>query len=194
MTGVRLSHEDRFDAILAASRALIEEGGIGSVTLTAIAARSGVSRQWLYEFFPDINSIFAFVYAEGRRDHFHNEPVGSAVGADLRSYLQSRASIYLDLPVASAIIGVHALNGALKNTSSDLSLRDSIYANLNAVWVEPMIERGASREHLLASIVSLVNVIFGLVIAIDNGLTTREIAHKRLSATIEAVMLDALDG
>jgi AcrR family transcriptional regulator len=192
MTGVRMSHEDRFNAIVAAARELIEQGGVSAVTLTAIALRSGVSRQWLYEFFPDINSVFAFVYAEGRRDHFHEDRAPEHAGESLRDYLMRRAAIYLDLPVASAIIGVHALNGGLKKSASDLSLRDSIYANLQAVWVEPMVERGFARDDLFASIVSVVNVIFGLVIAIDNGYTTREVAERRLSVTIEAVMLGPL--
>ena len=186
----RLSHEERFNAILEVSRSLIEESGIQSVTLTAIAMRSGVSRQWLYEFFPDINAIFAFVYAESQRVHFYEEHASQIVTGDLQAYLEGRALNYLDLPVASAIIGMHALNGGAKSTPSDITLRDSIYANLNQVWVEPMVARGLNRQDLMASIVSLVNTIFGLVIAIDNGLTTREVAQRRLTSTIGAVMFD----
>ena len=188
MSHERHSQEERSRAILGVSRSLIEESGIQSVTLTAIATQAGVSRQWLYEFFPDINAIFAFVYAEGRREHFNGENAPQTVVGNLQAYLKSRALIYLDLPVASAIIGMHALNGANKATESDLALRDFIYANLNVVWVEPMIARGLNRDDLMASVVTLVNTIFGLVIAIDNGLTTREIAQRRLTSTIGAVI------
>jgi AcrR family transcriptional regulator len=49
--------QTRVDAILDAASALIAEGGVGQVTMHALARRSGTSIGSLYHFFPDRDSV-----------------------------------------------------------------------------------------------------------------------------------------
>ncbi|CAN5881632.1 hypothetical protein BH18ACT11_BH18ACT11_10910 [soil metagenome] len=45
------------DAILDATAALMEEGGLLSVTMSRVAERSGIGRATLYKYFPDVEAI-----------------------------------------------------------------------------------------------------------------------------------------
>jgi AcrR family transcriptional regulator len=45
------------DAVLDAAAALLAEAGLGAVSMSAIAARSGIGRATLYKYFPDVEVI-----------------------------------------------------------------------------------------------------------------------------------------
>ena len=47
------------DAVLDAAAALVAEGGLSTVTMSAIAARTGIGRATLYKYFPDVETILA---------------------------------------------------------------------------------------------------------------------------------------
>ena len=190
--GTHLSRDERLRALLEAASDLIAERGISEVSLSAIATRSGVSRQWLYEFFPDIDSIFAALY-QNARDEYLKPNATPPVGLFERiEYLKREIDSYLDLPVACAIVGSYAINGGLRKTGSIRALRESILGNLERGWVEPMVQQGVSREESYASVITLMNTVYGLVTAIDGGLTTRAVAQRRLASVIDAVVIHGL--
>ena len=46
-------------SILAAAMLIVSEEGIAGLTMSALAARAGVSRQTLYNYYPDVDSVLA---------------------------------------------------------------------------------------------------------------------------------------
>ena len=47
MTTIHLTRDERISTILQAASEIVVESGVEAATITAIANRSGVSRQWL---------------------------------------------------------------------------------------------------------------------------------------------------
>lgn len=73
------------DRIVGSALALIAERGLGGVTMTAVAAEAGVSRQTLYNHFADIDEVVVAVleqHGEAVHDHLRSllaaipDPVG----------------------------------------------------------------------------------------------------------------------
>lgn len=56
------------DRIIGATLALINERGLGGVTMSGIAEAAGVARQTLYNHYPDIDSIVATAISRHNRD------------------------------------------------------------------------------------------------------------------------------
>jgi AcrR family transcriptional regulator len=53
-----LRASDRRTQLLAAAAAVIGRDGLGSLTMAAVAAESGVSRQWVYEHFSGLDDLY----------------------------------------------------------------------------------------------------------------------------------------
>ncbi len=75
----RYHHGDLRPALIAAARTLVEESGVGAVSLRETARRVGVSAPATYRHFANKNALLAAVAAEGFRD------LGAALAAASRS-------------------------------------------------------------------------------------------------------------
>jgi AcrR family transcriptional regulator len=81
------------EAVLAAAGKLLEEGGLGAVTIEAIAAKAGVSKPTIYRSWRNSYAVAmeAFLESAGSRVPFRNS--ASAV-ADLRAQLRKVAEVF----------------------------------------------------------------------------------------------------
>jgi len=70
------------DALLNAAATLIDEGGIGAVTTTAVAYRSGSSVGVLYRYFPNIDSLLRQLAARNLERYLEVVRKGSAMTPD----------------------------------------------------------------------------------------------------------------
>jgi len=75
----RYHHGDLRPALIAAARTLVEESGVGAVSLRQTARRVGVSAPATYRHFANKDSLLAAVAAEGFRD------LGAALAAASRN-------------------------------------------------------------------------------------------------------------
>ena len=75
----RYHHGDLRPALIAAATTLVEENGVGAVSLREAARRVGVSAPAIYRHFANKDSLLAAVAAEGFRD------LGAALAAASRS-------------------------------------------------------------------------------------------------------------
>jgi AcrR family transcriptional regulator len=184
----RMSVADRNLRIYEVVSELIVESGAAGVTFKAIAQRMGVSRQWLYKFYPDIDAIFVVVYNHGRQLYFREETPAPTDPVARAAYLKRRCDRYLELPVACAVVGSMALNFGIRDKRAEHSLRTMILANLETQWIQPMVDAGYDRGQLYGSLLTFLNVLFGLIIAVDQKLTNRETASNRLQGLLDAVV------
>ena len=189
-----LSREARLERLLNVADDLVTESGINAVTMTAIAERSGVSRQWLHEFFPDVESIYIALYLQYRTDFIVDEPIEIRNIGDLEHQTTTECLALLDLPVASAIILSYALNsvGRESSTSGRPSLREVFMANLDARYVQPLVEVGYDRDEVTATVLTIVNMSLGLVMASRDGQIDRAVTAKRMVDVLRAVINDTV--
>ncbi len=188
MTTIHLSRDERLSSILKAASDIIMESGIEATTITAIATRSGVSRQWLYDFFPDAESILRALYMEAQREFFIDDPLMLPGEEDFVAFVVRGSMAWLHMPVAFARLTMYALNGGTRNSTGGTSLRSFILENFERSWIDPLVAFGYGRAVLYGSIMTIINTAVGLNIAVADGLTTYEVAEHRLSTVIEALI------
>jgi AcrR family transcriptional regulator len=190
MTTIHLSRDERLTSILRAASEIIMESGIESTTITAIATRSGVSRQWLYDFFPDVEAILRALYVEAQRQYFTDDVMVLPGSEGYREFVQRGSLEWLRMPVAFAMLTSYALNGGSRNTTSGLTLRAFILETFERRWIDPLTAFGYGREALYGSIMTIINAAVGLNVAVAEGLTTMEVAERRLGTIIDAILAD----
>ena len=188
MTTIHLSRDERLSSILKAASEIIMESGIEATTVTAIATRSGVSRQWLYDFFPDVEAILRALFAEAQREFFVDDPLLLPGDEDFVEFVRRGSLAWLQMPVAFAMLTSHALNGGSRHNSSGSTLRSFILESFERSWVDPLVAFGFKREVLYGSIMTILSTAIGLNIAVAEGLTTYEVAEARLCTVIEAII------
>lgn len=188
MTTVHLSRDERIETILQAASEIVMESGVEAATITSIANRSGVSRQWLYDFFPDVTAIFRALYDEVQEKYFHMDNSVEPKNFDFADYVKAQSAVYLTMPVSFAMVASYALNGGARGSSSGAQLRELMIDSFDEAWVQPLIAVGYTREEVFGSIVTITNTAIGLNIAINDGLTTYDVAVRRLNGVIDSLM------
>jgi AcrR family transcriptional regulator len=189
-----LSREIRLEKLLIAASEIITESGISAVTMTAIAERSGVSRQWLHEFFPDVESIYVALYLQYRTDFVVESNAEIRSIADLASQISEECISILDLPVAPAVVLTHALHGLNRSPHSSLrpTLHEVFTHNLEVRYVQPLVSAGYDRNEVLATVLTIVNTTLGLVIASRNAKLDREVTTRLILDIVNAVIGDTI--
>jgi len=81
------------EAVLKAARKLLEEGGLGAVTIEAIAAAAGVSKPTIYRSWKNSYAVAMEAFLESAKAHVPFPESGSAV-ADLRAQLRKVAEVF----------------------------------------------------------------------------------------------------
>jgi AcrR family transcriptional regulator len=185
---VHRRYDDRLQTLLDVTLRILEERALGEITMKMIADEAGISRAWLYKFFPDLASLYAELFSRVQPVYFHSRENPPPIGRGLADYMAARSDVYLDLPVGCAMLATYALNGGRHTSASLVSLRDRFLDTINDVWVEPIVALGNDREDVYAAVLTLTNTILGLVIAVGQGLTTREAARACLTVTSGAVV------
>src|ERR1700684_2961298 len=79
--------EEAREAVLESARKLLEEGGLGAVTIEAIAAHAGVSKPTIYRSWKNSYAVAMEAFLESARARVPFGMSGSAV-ADLRRQLR----------------------------------------------------------------------------------------------------------
>jgi AcrR family transcriptional regulator len=183
----RASYYRSIEAVLVATRELLDEQGIRNVTLAAIAERTGITRQWLHELFPDLHSIFSLLYQQIKSEYLRlDQPL--PIERDERiAFLSAEALRWLGMPVAYATLGTYILNGSARTSLQGSELRNELIEDLSRAWIDPFLGGGHQRDNIVAGINVMLNTLFGLVIAVNDGLTTRAAAETRMLAVIEAL-------
>ena len=187
-TIVRRPADERRQQILDVTCELICLNGAHGVTLSAIAERIGVSRQWLYTVYSDLDDIYLAIYAEARQ-RFLIEPVTVPRDADeLGELIKGHCREYLDIPPACAVLSLSALHGGRRRTKLERGLRDAIYANVRRTWVDPLVAVGYDEGEVMDTVIAFASIMFGLVVNVHRGLTTPEFAYQRLIRVVDGLI------
>lgn len=182
-----LSGVERELAIVAAACSLIEECGVAAVTNTAVAARADVTRQWLYEFFPDTESILVAVYAQWERCFRRDALVACGNYVSLNDHLKEVSEHWLTMPVASAMVGLYALYCNRDGDGTAARVHRHIITNLDEGWVTPLVDAGLDRDRAAACVLGMNATAYAQRVAIHNELTTLDAARWYLHAVIDGL-------
>jgi AcrR family transcriptional regulator len=81
------------DAVLAATRALLDEGGLPAATIDAISSRSGVSKATIYNHWPSRIAVAAEAFGDQMAEAIPAPDTGSALG-DLTEQVRRVSAFY----------------------------------------------------------------------------------------------------
>src|ERR1700734_1138136 len=91
------------EEILAATRALLAEGGLAAATVDAISARSGVSKATIYKHWPSRTAVAAEAFGRIMADALPLPDTGSAAG-DFTAHLRQVSNFYATQPVFAELL------------------------------------------------------------------------------------------
>jgi AcrR family transcriptional regulator len=186
MSAHRAAYYERIDAVLAVTTELIASEGVRNVTLAHIAARTGITRQWLHQLFPDLQAIYALIYKKMKLEVLR---IDERLPVDRLKRIEHQCAQvprWLDMPVAYALLGSYILNGSSRNSSQGSELRSELIADMKTGWAAPLTEQGVSEVEISAGIFILLNALFGVVVAIHDGITRSDAAEIRLVTLIRS--------
>ena len=186
MSSTYLKRDQRINTIIQAASELVIEGGIDAATVTAIANRAGVSRQWLYEIFPDVDAILMAMYEQAVLEYFPSVANDQPQLDTFAEYVKAGVDPYLTMPTAFAIVILAALH-EVGDRASLRVLRDKILASFETEVVTPLEAVGYDRDRAYAAIIAVAETAAGLNIAIANKNTSLEAARRTLGFVIDAV-------
>ncbi len=187
MSAHRAAYYQRIDAVVAVTTELIGTEGVRNVTLASIAESTGITRQWLHQLFPDLHAIYALIYEQMKKDYLRIDQPLPNDRAERIEFQCAQVPRWLDMPVAHAILGTYILNGSTRNSSQGSALRERMIDDMNRGWVAQLTEQGFAAENISSGILILLNSLFGVVIAVNDGLTGCAAAEIRLVALIRAL-------
>ncbi len=187
------SYEVRLESLLTTTSELLCEVGPNAVTLTAVAARANVSRQWLWEFFPDLDSLYAELSNRLRIEHLDLVVDAPSDMASLSDYFTAESWALVQMPTSAAMLGSYALNSHGSTSLTQSKLVAAFYDYVNARWINPMTAEGFTRDDAWASTSLILNVAFGFSIGLENGSTTADVARRRLAKVIDSALPELAD-
>lgn len=147
--------------ILEAAREILDEAGIGSLTMREVARVAAVSVGMAYEYFPSKQAILYRIYAdrlEGRLEFFDAAFSDSGLGRPFAETFQTflelqRAAGFpsrLDLELQNAIDRDEQLAGMIRHYEDELSRRYvKILRNYGSKWPEERLHQLANFAHAL---------------------------------------------
>ncbi len=127
-------HRDqRRTALLAAGHELVLSGGPSAVTMTAVAARAGLSRPAVYDYFASTTDLLAAVLSE--RMHAWSDDVDQALAGEATAEAKVRTYVRVSLELISD--GSHGLMVLLSTESLPADVRKAL-TDLHVTLAAPL--------------------------------------------------------
>ena len=171
-----LGKDDRKRALLQSAAELVEEAGWGVLNMSALADRAGVSRQLVYQHFPNLEGLLgATAWAiftdtmQGTAQAIANHP------NDLKQAIRAAELVSLDMPVGKGDALWQLIAGSGLNSPELETIRLGIRDVILKLWVPAIRKSKGLDEAAATSLVWMVILSFwGIRQLIRDKLVTRE--------------------
>jgi AcrR family transcriptional regulator len=181
-----LRAEQRRNQLLDAAAAIVGREGLGNLTVAGVAVEAGVSRQWVYEHFSDLDDLFRALILDrfAALDASIDAAKAHLTGYELASYAARRL---FDLAPADRRILRTLVDGVAWSRPELAGIEEELRERMLGRWTG--FVRSAGRRELEArSIVwAIVHAVFGLADQIERESLGVEQAEEILGLLIGAV-------
>lgn len=180
--------EARRRAILEAAGDLMLEGGLGAATMEAIAARAGVSKQTIYNWWPSRAAV-AFEGFMTRADPVATLPASSTVAETLQHLAVALVRLFTETPAGPLMRSLVA--DAQHQPEIAVALREQWLGPRRQFVVQAMQAGIASREfrHDL-DVEAVVDLIFGPLyyrLLLGHGPLTEDFARRSVDHVVRGI-------
>lgn len=184
-----LGKDDRKKALLGSAAQLVEQSGWGVLNMSALAEHAGVSRQLVYQHFPNLESLLgATAWAiftdtmQGTAHAIANHP------DDLKLAIRSAVLVSLDMPVGKGDALWQLIAGSGLNSPELETIRLGIRDVVLRLWV-PAIRKtlGLDEAAATAQVWMVILSFWGIRQLIRDGLLRREQGIEQFDALLNRV-------
>jgi AcrR family transcriptional regulator len=185
-----LGKEDRKKALLISAAELVEESGWGVLNMSALADRAGVSRQLVYQHFPNLESLLGATAWVVFTDTM--EGTAQAIASypnDLKRAIRAAELVSLDMPVGRGDALWQLIAGSGLNSPELETIRLGIRDVILKLWV-PAVRKEKNLDKAAAiSLVWMVILSFwGIRQLIRDGLVSREQGVAQFDSLLDLLM------
>lgn len=185
-----LGKDDRKKALLLAAAELVEEAGWGELNMSALADRAGVSRQLVYQHFPNLESLLgATAWAvftdtmQGTAQAIANHP------NDLKQAIRAAELVSLDMPVGKGDALWQLIAGSGLNSPELETIRLGIRGVILKLWVPAIRKAKGLDEAGATSLVWMVILSFwGIRQLIRDKVVSREQGIAQFDALLNQLI------
>jgi AcrR family transcriptional regulator len=185
-----LGKNDRKKALLHSAAKLVEDAGWGVLNMSALADRAGVSRQLVYQHFPNLESLLgATAWAvftdtmQGTAQAIANHP------NDLKQAIRAAELVSLDMPVGKGDALWQLIAGSGLNSPELETIRLGIRDVILKLWVPAIRKSKGLDEAAATSLVWMVILSFwGIRQLIRDKLVTREQGIAQFDLLLDHLM------
>lgn len=185
-----LGKDDRRKQLLQAASALVEKHGWSVLSMSALAESTGVSRQLIYQHFPNLEALLSatswaiFVDTmEGTRDAILQHPT------DLKAAIMAAELVTLDMPVGRSDALWQLVAGMDLGMPELESIRTGIRDVIIGLWVPPVSKlKGLDEENAKSLVWMIIMAFWATRNMIRDKVVSREVALKQFHNLIEALL------
>lgn len=185
-----LGKDDRKKALLHSAAELVEEAGWGVLNMSALADRAGVSRQLVYQHFPNLESLLGatawIVFTdtmEGTAQAIASHP------NDLKQAIRAAELVSLDMPVGRGDALWQLIAGSGLNSPELETIRVGIRDVILKLWVPAVRKEKNLDKPAATSLVWMVILSFwGIRQLIRDGLVSREQGIAQFDALLDQLI------
>ena len=185
-----LGKEDRRKSLLNAAAELVEEAGWGVLNMSALADRAGVSRQLVYQHFPNLESLLgATAWAI-----FTDTMQGTALAItsnphDIKQAIRAAVFVSLDMPVGKGDALWQLIAGSGLNSPELETIRLGIRDVILSLWVPAIRKAKGLDKPAATSLVWMVILSFwGVRQLIRDQLISREQGVAQFDALLNRLL------
>lgn len=185
-----LGKDDRKKALLHSAAELVEEAGWGVLNMSALADRAGVSRQLVYQHFPNLESLLGAAAWVVFTDTM--EGTAQAIAShpnDLKQAIRAAELVSLDMPVGRGDALWQLIAGSGLNSPELETIRVGIRDVILKLWV-PAVRKEKNLDKAAAtSLVWMVILSFwGIRQLIRDQLVSREQGIVQFDLLLDQLM------
>ncbi len=184
MSPRRTEDEQRL-RIINAAIASIEDVGLASCSMTMVAARAEITRAWLYNFFPDMESLLIAIWKSRHGELFRSALTPPAPGVSINDHLKNRIEFWMDLEFGAVAVGLFGLLGPSVESSRHSTLNEMIWEMLEETWIDPLSKSGLSRGEAVGATIMVYTSITAILLALHQSRLRDPEARKCIADIID---------
>jgi AcrR family transcriptional regulator len=180
--------QEAWSGVIAATTALLREGGLPSVTIEAISARSGVGKPTIYRYWPNKLAVAIDAFADQMANEVPPADLGDA-RSDLTEQVRRVAAFYA---TQAGTVFVQLLAATATDPAASQRLREGFLAGR---WAETtmMWQRGVERNEVRPEISAqmAIDVLFSPIVyrlLVGHAPIDRDVAAELADAALNGLL------
>jgi AcrR family transcriptional regulator len=174
---------ERRAQLLEAAATIVGREGLGCLTIAAVASEAGVSRQWVYEHFSDLDNLFRALILDrfAALDTTIDAATDLLTGTELATFAARQLFILgpADRRILRALV-----DGAGWNRPELAGIESELRERIFGRWTGHVRTTGHDEVHARAIVWAIVNAAFGLADQVEREALTAEQAVALLALLV----------